>query len=82
MRPVEVLYEKVLFKGNILYYTSKTESHSVNYFSKTVPRKMDSRSNEMVNHFKACCFEVIYIIFSFSPRSMLGAQLIAHLLIQ
>lgn len=83
MRPFEVLYEKVLFKSNMQYYSGKTEFHGVKYFSKTVPRKMDSReNNEVVNHFKACCSEVICIIFSSSPRSMSDAQLIAPLLIR
>lgn len=82
MRPIEFPYEKVLLKGNIRYYSSKTEFHSVKYFSKTVPRKWTQENNDVVNHFKAYCFEVICVIFSSSPRSTLDAQLIAHRLSQ
>ncbi|KAB0400461.1 hypothetical protein E2I00_006454, partial [Balaenoptera physalus] len=46
----EVLYEKVLFKSNVQYYSGKTEFHGVKYFSKTVPRKMDSgEDNDVIN---------------------------------
>ena len=75
MRPFEVLYEKVLFKGNMQYYSGKTDFHGVKYFSKTVPRKMDPReNNEVVNHFKACCSEVICTIFFFFIKINVGCS--------
>lgn len=54
----------------------KTEFYSVKYFSKTVPKKMDSReNNEMVNHFRASCSEVICIcFFPFLPKINVGCS--------